>query len=267
MRRFPPALSWVVTATFTAMPARASDKPEGEALLPEMSRQVLAVRPSADRRYVAFATEPLQREARVWCIYDRRTGYMLEWRADDAARGTSLLWRKDASSVLYVRRGERDALVERGIHSSIAKRIATNSPAPRRLDVAAPEGTTAFFLLAGDDEGRRSQVWLLAEGRDWSVEPVASVDGAHFEPVHADPERIILLTDHQAPRGRVVVARRGELNPDEWHTLVAEPEAGSRLERAVWVDNGVAVRIRRPDDSEVHWYAATGEGTAVLLTP
>jgi hypothetical protein len=238
------------------------DKPVPEPLLPEMARDVAEVRLSAEGRYIAFATEPAQRDARTWSIFDRRTGYMLEWRAEDAAKGSSLIWRRDSSSVIYIRKGERDALVERGIRSGITNRIVTHSQARRRLDVAAPEGGNSAFLVAGDDEHRRSQVWLLIDGRDWGLELVASVEGAHFEPVYADRERVVLWTDHQAPRGRVVVARRGELNPDEWRTLVAEPEPGSLLEQAEWLDGWVAARIQRPQRRETRWHAATDENAS-----
>lgn len=232
------------------------DKPAPEPLLPEMARDVTEVRLSSEGRYIAFATEPAQRDARMWSIFDRRSGYMLEWRAEDAAKGSSLVWRRDSSAVLYIRKGERDALVERGVRSSITNRIVTHSQARRRLDVAAPEGANGAFLLAGDDGHRRSQVWLLVEGRDWGLELVASVEGANFEPVYVDRERVVLWTDHLAPRGRVVIARRGELNPDEWRTLVAEPEPGSTLEQAEWLDGWVAARIQRPQRRETRWHAA-----------
>lgn len=219
-------------------------------LLPEFEREVAATRVSPDGRYTAYAMDGV-RDNRTWGVYDRRSGYMVEWRVDDAAKASTLVWRRDGGALLYVRRGERDALVERGLKSSNGVRINTHGSPPRRLELVAPPGTSAVFLVGGDDERRRSSVWLVADGRDWSVEPVAVLDGAHIEPVHADPERVILVTDHQAPRGKVVIAKRWPGGLDEWKVLVPEPEAGSRIEQVTWKDNGVHVRYSQRDPV---WY-------------
>lgn len=230
--------------------ARASGTAADAPLLPEFQREVVATRVSPDGRFTAYAMDGA-RDTRTWGIYDRRNGYMVEWRADDAARASTLVWRRDGGALLYVRRGERDALVERGLKSSNVVRINTPGSPPRRLELVAPAGTSSVFLVGGDDERRRSSVWLVADGRDWSVEPVAVLDGAHIEPVHADPERVILVTDHQAPRGKVVIAKRWPGGLDAWKVLVPEPEAGTRIEQVTWKDNGVQVRYHQRDPA---WY-------------
>ncbi|RJG15652.1 hypothetical protein D3872_12630 [Massilia cavernae] len=236
-------------------------------LLPAMPEDMAAVRLSPNGRLIAFAVDGPQSGPRQWKLFDRRAGRLLDWTAADARRGTGAVWRPDSGALLYIQGGDRDSVVERAVDSPAAVPIATGIDAPdaTRLQLLSYDAGAGAFLVAGKDDVRRPYVWRLVNLAAPRLEPVVAIPGAHFTPFHADARRTLLLTDHEAPNGKIIAVSHGPAAKG-WRTVAAGTDQG-KFEEAAWTGDGVAVRVQRPLYREALWYPAGGGKSVAYRLP
>lgn len=207
---------------------------------------VRALRVSRDGRYVAYARAVAGASTQTWRIHDLASRHDLPDTIADARAGSALVWTGSARrpSLLYIRAdvGARD---ERRAHDALARHTLG---APReahvlfergdspRLDLVR-SGDERTVLLMGGPEAAASErgydrAWhlsaasLRAAPRTSTIAatPVISTPGARLTFVARDDDQFVFLTDHQAPRRRLIRLAAGA-SPSAWQTLL--PQAPS----------------------------------------
>ena len=225
-------------------------------------------------------------ESRLW-VMDVATGQSIEGPIG-RLRYSPVAWLPGGDEVYYVRRLD-PALVpagEEAYHRRVWRhRIGTDPSADTMVfgDGSAGEGSepTAYYGVATSDDGRwvvvslslgtapRNEVWVseVAAAPAWR-RVLAGVDAQAWPHLSRDG-RLWLLTDLDAPRGRlcVVDAAASEPGPAAWRQVVAEdPEAV--LEDATLAGGDLVVVHSRHATSEVSVVdAATGAPLREVTLP
>ncbi|MDQ6839973.1 MAG: prolyl oligopeptidase family serine peptidase [Actinomycetota bacterium] len=215
-------------------------------------------------------------ESRLW-IMDVGTGQLIEGPIG-RLRYSPVAWLPGGDEVFYVRRLD-PALVpagEEAYHRRVWRHRIGADPATDVMvfgDGAAGEGAeaTAYYGVATSDDGRwvvvslslgtapRNEVWIseVTDGAPWR-RVLAGVDAQAWP--HLDRQgRLWLLTDLDAPRGRLCVVDAGSLDPgpSAWREVVAEdPEAV--LEDAIVAGDDLVVVRSRHATSEISVVDANG---------
>ncbi len=205
---------------------------------------------SDDGRYVAYGLSEAGSDWVTWRVREVATGEDL----DDVVRWskfTSAAWLPDASGFLYGAYDPPDADEE---HVSANRdmrlqlhRLGTDQDADEVV-LARPDEPEWSFEPTVTHDGR----WLLVvighgthpETRiharrlatDGSLDPsgefiaVADLADARYEPIGVDGDTLYVLTDREAPRGRIVATGLSAPRSDGWREIV--PEGEDTIERA-----------------------------------
>jgi prolyl oligopeptidase len=286
---------------------------------------------SPDGRRVAYARASASvATMQTWRIRDLAIGRDEPGTVITARAGTALIWSADSAQVFFIRAGEHagepDALVRRDVASATrtsasgAKEMIlfADADSPRLMlahedgdativvlgnrairpvgvtGASSPGGETIAAASAGAAAVRYERVWSFdSTMREPTLRVVVDAPGARLAFVARDGRRFLFLTDHRAPRGRVIAVTPGKgwgereaagsrtasatddlnhiagLQPNaeaNWQTLIASAEPDETLEQLVRVGQRYAARWWVPGRRIVRLYDATGrfEGEALL---
>ncbi|MEV5741270.1 prolyl oligopeptidase family serine peptidase [Microbispora rosea] len=214
--------------------------------------------PSREGERVAVQMEVAEQPGSDIIVLDVRTGEVVDGPLP-RARNTSLAWLPGGDAFYYVSRvpGEELASGDMRLHRRVRlHRIGS----PWQADTVVFGGEDApdhYYGLTVSADGRHLAVTAMAGPavqNDVYVAELADpaaprlvkvVDGqsigARVLPRFLADGALLLVTDYQAPCGRVCVADRHDPGPDAWRTLVAEdPEAP--LDECVVLDGPALAR-------------------------
>ncbi|WP_030508755.1 prolyl oligopeptidase family serine peptidase [Microbispora rosea] len=214
--------------------------------------------PSREGERVAVQMEVAEQPGSDIIVLDVRTGEVVDGPLP-RARNTSLAWLPGGDAFYYVSRvpGEELASGDMRLHRRVRlHRIGS----PWQADTVVFGGEDApdhYYGLTVSADGRHLAVTAMAGPavqNDVYVAELADpaaprlvkvVDGqaigARVLPRFLADGTLLLVTDYQAPCGRVCVADRHDPGPDAWRTLVAEdPEAP--LDECVVLDGPALAR-------------------------
>ncbi|MEV4327551.1 prolyl oligopeptidase family serine peptidase [Microbispora rosea] len=214
--------------------------------------------PSREGERVAVQMEVAEQPGSDIIVLDVRTGEVVDGPLP-RARNTSLAWLPGGDAFYYVSRvpGEELASGDMRLHRRVRlHRIGL----PWQADTVVFGGEDApdhYYGLTVSADGRHLAVTAMAGPavqNDVYVAELADpaaprlvkvVDGqaigARVLPRFLADGALLLVTDYQAPCGRVCVADRHDPGPDAWRTLVAEdPEAP--LDECVVLDGPALAR-------------------------
>ncbi|MBC6460284.1 S9 family peptidase [Actinomadura sp. HBU206391] len=199
--------------------------------------------PSREGERVAVQLEVAEQPGSDIMVLDVRTGEVLD-RPLPRARNTSLSWLPGGNAFYYVSRVPDEELPpgDRRLQRRVRlHRIGT----PWQADTVVFGGDDApdhYYGVTVSADGRHLAITAMAGPASHNdvhvaelIDPKAPdfvqiVDGpalrARVLPRFLADDRLLLVTDHQAPCGRICVAHRRDTDPAAWRTLVAEdPEA------------------------------------------
>ncbi|MEU8383130.1 prolyl oligopeptidase family serine peptidase [Streptosporangium sp. NPDC048865] len=199
--------------------------------------------PSREGERVAVQTEVAERPGSDITVLDARTGEVVDGPLP-RARNTSLAWLPGGNAFYYVSRVPDEELAPGDMR--LQRRVRLHRiGSPWQADTVVFGGDDApdhYYGLTVSADGRHLAITAMAgptSHNDVYVAELAdpeaprfvrTVDartvGARVLPRFLPDGDLLLVTDHQAPCGRVCVARRHDTDPAAWRTLVAEdPEA------------------------------------------
>ena len=215
--------------------------------------------PSREGERVAVQLEVAEQPGSDIVVLDVRTGQVVDGPLP-RARNTSLAWLPGGDAFYYVSRVPDEELApgDARLHRRVRlHRVGT----PWRSDTVVFGGDDApdhYYGLTVSADGSRLAITAVtgpAPHNDVYVaeltDPEAPrfvkfVDGgalrARVLPRFLSGDRLLLVTDHQAPCGRICVADPNATDPASWRTLVAEDTQAPLDECLVLDDPG----LRRP---------------------
>ena len=234
---------------------------------------------SPSGRYLAYAQSDGGSDWRTWRVRDLDTGRdladLIRW-----SRFSTPEWRRDDSGFVYQRYPESsDRLIEKDLRPSLwFHRLGTPQESDELFyeDPAHPE--RAFGLQITEDDGRfevlyqrqgtdtRNWLWFrdtLADGAGSWVKTFDDFD-ASYQPLGNDGWNFWILTDKDAPRGRIV--RVDCSSPGgEWTEVV--PEREYTLQSAAMIGGRLVCRYLVDAHSEVAVYETGGALVDTLELP
>ena len=199
--------------------------------------------PSREGDLVAVQLEVAEQPGSDITVLDTRTGETVDGPLP-RARNTSLAWLPGGEAFYYVSRVPDDepAAGDERLHRRVRlHRVGT----PWQADVVVFGGDDApdhYYGVTVGPDGRHLAITAMAGPASYNdvwvaelTDPAAPglvrlVDGealgARVLPRFLPDNDLLLVTDHEAPCGRVCVARRDATDPAAWRTLVPEdPQA------------------------------------------
>jgi prolyl oligopeptidase len=226
-----------------------ADEPYGSARVlldptevdPAGSTSLAAVRPSPDGSLVAYSWSEAGSDWRTWRVRDTATG---EDRSDEVcwSKFAWPCWLEDGSAFVYSRFDppEGDAYVASNAAERLELHRLGTDQDDDELVFALPDEPAITFWPEITEDGR----WLVIVGspgtephaRVWvrdlhdaqgEVRPLVEVADASWQPIGSTGDELIMITDRDAPMGRIVAI---DAVTAEVRELVAE--SGDRLENA-----------------------------------
>ncbi|GII84512.1 prolyl endopeptidase [Sphaerisporangium siamense] len=199
--------------------------------------------PSREGERVAVQMEVAEQPGSDIMVLDARTGEAVDGPLP-RARNTSLAWLPGGEAFYYVSRVAEEELAPGDMRLQRRVRLhrigspwqddtvvfggedapdhyygLTVSPDGRHLAITATAGPASHndVYVAEPADPRSPRFSKIVDGR---------ATGARVLPRFLPGDDLLLVTDHQAPCGRICVARRDGAGPAAWRTLVAEdPQA------------------------------------------
>jgi len=201
---------------------------------------------SEDGRWLAYALSESGSDWMTWHVRDVATGIdrpdVVRW-----SKFSGAAWAHDGSGFYYSgydAPADGEALLtgvnkgHRVCFHSIAgapEHVSTGAREHESLVFSSPSEPDWLFSTDVTDDGRwlvitqsegtnrEARVFLKDLSRpDSSVEPFLDRFDAAYEVVANDGDVFYVLTDHSAPRGRLVAITMGETDPSAWRTVIAE---------------------------------------------
>lgn len=241
------------------------------------------VAPSPRGRYVACALSEAGSDWRTWQVLDAGTGEVLPDRIT-WSKFAGIAWTADEAGFFYTRYPEPppDAVLDAANRDMELRyhRLGTD-PADDPLVLATPDQPEWGFEPEVSDDGRLLVVCVW-RGTDpehgvWVADLAAAVGGpgtarprellaqgiAHYEHVGSVDGELYLLTDRDAPRGRVIAVDAGDA------TRVREvvPQGEDAIERVVLVGDRLAVISLHDATHRVTLYERDGRRVADAALP
>ncbi|WP_283139644.1 prolyl oligopeptidase family serine peptidase [Rhizohabitans arisaemae] len=199
--------------------------------------------PSREGDRVAVQTEVAEQPGSDIIVLDVRTGEVVDGPLP-RARNTSLAWLPGGDAFYYVSRVPDEELAHGDMR--LQRRVRLHRIGSSwQTDVVVFGGEDApdhYYGLTVSADGRHLAITAMvgpAAQNDVYLAELIDPEAPHFDKIvdgHAIRARVLprfladngllLVTDHQAPCGRICTAHRHDTDPAAWHTLVAEdPEA------------------------------------------
>jgi prolyl oligopeptidase len=209
--------------------------------------------PSREGERVAVQMEVAEQPPSDIVVLDVRTGQIVDGPLP-RARNTSLAWLPGGEAFYYVSRVPDEALA-RG-DARLQRRVRLHRiGTPWKADTVVFGGDDApdhYYGLTVSADGRHLAITAMAGPAPYNdiyvaelIDPEAPrffrfVDGhalrARILPRFLADDSLLLVTDYQAPCGRICVANRGDTDPAAWRTLVAE-DAQAPLDECLILDD------------------------------
>ncbi|MGH3389085.1 MAG: prolyl oligopeptidase family serine peptidase [Actinomadura sp.] len=214
--------------------------------------------PSREGERVAIQMEVAEQPGSEIMILDVRTGEAVDGPLP-RARNTSLAWLPGGNAFYYVSRAPDEELAPGDMR--LQRRVRLHRiGTPWQTDAVVVGGDDApdhYYGLTVSPDGRYLAITAIAgpaSHNDVYVAELIDPEAPHFVkivdgcairsrvlPRFLADNDLLLVTDYRAPCGRICVARRGDTDPAEWRTLVAEdPEAP--LDECLILDDPVLPR-------------------------
>jgi len=250
------------------------------ALDPSGATTLDAWAPSKEGDRLAYQLSSGGGEESLLHVLDVGTGAALDGPID-RCRYSPVGWEPGAGSLFYVRRLAPSQVPpgEEQYHRRVWRHVVGADPGTDELVWGEGLDPTSYFGCSVSRDGRwllitasagtapRDDVWLLdlaSGGPSWqAVEVQVGVDARCSAHVERDG-RLWLMTDRDAPRGRLCVASTGA--PQDWTTVLAEdPEAV--LEDWALLDGSVAALRSRHALAELALHDLDGALRAQVALP
>jgi prolyl oligopeptidase len=214
---------------------------------------------SEDGRWLAYAPSESGSDWMTWRVREVATGVDLpdevRW-----SKFSTASWAHDGSGFYY---GGYDAPEDGNVYTgvnkchkvffhAVGKSSGTGAPEHQRtgapLVFETPSEPDWLFSTDVTDDGRwlvitqsegtnrESRIFLKDLARpDSDVVPFLDRFDAAYQVVASDDDVFYVLTDHNAPRGRLVAIRLGETDSSKWTTIIAEEPGTDVLSTVVRV--------------------------------
>lgn len=168
-------------------------------------------------------------------------------------RFTSVVWLPDGRSFYYVRPplpGERESL-DRASHAIYMHRLGSLQSNDRlvwrvpkltnvSLGLRAIYATNLLMVTARIGTDERIGVWAGPMLEPSDLKPMVPMGLASFNIVQSLGNTHYAITDHEAPRGRIVRVSQTDPKPSSWQTIV--PESDALIDGATIVSSKLLVR-------------------------
>ena len=229
-----------------------------------------AFQPSPDGSRVAYTRHAAGSDWSSLHVLDVDTGQELPDRVERTRWG-GIAWLPGSDAFLYTLPPPEEPNRER-VHLHRLGEPTTADPAV----FATPEPAPSFVWCI-EFPGGAGAACYASRGTDvrpgcWTVEP----DGTTFRPVvpvgfaslyvcHREGGTLYAVTDHGAPRGRLVALDLADPAPDRWRTVVPEGEAV--LEQAVTAAGRWALRYAAHGWNRIDTCALDGSGRRAAALP
>ncbi|KUM76087.1 prolyl oligopeptidase family serine peptidase [Streptomyces curacoi] len=195
--------------------------------------------PSPDGDLVAYQTEQNGTEHCLLHVIETDTGRLIDGPID-RCRYSPIAWLPDSKSFYFVRTDADVPTGEESYHRRVWLHHLGQDPDDDALVFGTGHDPRSYFALSLSADGRwliiASTVGTAPGNRAWIADLHASpMDDPEFQPIQTSPHaqtmpqtgpdgRLYLLTDLDAPRGKLCVADPAD--PQEWTELLPEdPEA------------------------------------------
>ncbi|MBF8187123.1 S9 family peptidase [Nonomuraea sp. K274] len=199
--------------------------------------------PSREGERVAVQLEVAEQPASDIVVLDVRTGEVLDGPLPRACN-TSLAWLPGGEAFYYVSRVPDEELApgDRRLHRRVRLHRIGSPPETDLMVFGGVDAPDCYYGLTVSADGRHIAMTvsdgpvphndvLIAELTDpQALRFVKTVDGhatgARVLPRFLPDGKLLLVTDYQAPCGRICTTPRHETDPSAWRTLVPEdPQA------------------------------------------
>ncbi|MFG1705373.1 prolyl oligopeptidase family serine peptidase [Nonomuraea sp. M3C6] len=195
--------------------------------------------PSSEGERVAVQMEVAEQPASDIVVLDVRTGEVTDGPLP-RARNTSLAWLPGGDAFYYVSRVPAEELApgDQRLHRRVRLHRIGSPPESDPVVFGGADAPDCYYGLTISADGRHiamtvadgpaphNDVWIAELTDPQALRFVKTVDGrsigAHVLPRFLPDNNLLLVTDHQAPCGRICTAPRHEADPSAWRTLVPE---------------------------------------------
>ncbi|MGQ0614049.1 MAG: prolyl oligopeptidase family serine peptidase [Planctomycetaceae bacterium] len=226
--------------------------------------------PSPTGRFLAYGLSKDGSEDSVLHILDVRDGRAVDAPIPDA-RHASVAWLLDETGLYYTRFVQGDRYARRVRFHKLGTSGADDP-------IVFGEGLdkTAWPAVALSDDGAtlllpvyygwdRSEVFLMDRAKGEAVCILSRALEAQFLDPSLLQGRLIVRTDHAAPRGKVVSIDPNDSDPSAWKTLV--PEADWPIETIAISESRIAVQRLVKATARLELYALDGTPAGEVLLP
>ncbi|MER6946026.1 prolyl oligopeptidase family serine peptidase [Nonomuraea sp. NPDC000554] len=195
--------------------------------------------PSREGERVAVQMEVAEQPASDIVVLDVRTGEVTDGPLP-RARNTSLAWLPGGDAFYYVSRVPDEELApgDQRLHRRVRLHRIGSPPETDPVVFGGADAPDCYYGLTISADGRHlamtvadgpaphNDVWIAELTDPQAPRFVKTVDGrsirAHVLPRFLPDDSLLLVTDYQAPCGRVCTAPRHAVDPSAWRTLVPE---------------------------------------------
>ncbi|MFG2073828.1 prolyl oligopeptidase family serine peptidase [Nonomuraea maritima] len=209
--------------------------------------------PSREGRRVAVQLEVAERLADEIVVLDVRTGETVDGPLR-RARNTSLAWLPGEDAFYYVSRVPDDELApgDQRLHRRVRLHRIGTPPEADPVVFGGPDAPDCYYGLAASPDGRHvaitvadgpvpyNDVWIADPDDPANPRLVRTVDGlatrARVLPRFLPDGGLLLVTDHEAPCGRICTTPAFDADPSQWRTLVPE-DTDALLDECVVLDD------------------------------
>ena len=195
--------------------------------------------PSREGERVAVQLEIAEQPGSDVLVLDVRSGDVIDGPLP-RARNTSLAWLPGGDAFYYVSRVPDEELApdDRRLHRRVRLHRIGSPPESDPVVFGGPDAPDCYYGLTMSPDGRHlaltvadgpapdNDVWIAALTDPQDLRFVKTVDGrsmrANVLPRFLPDGNLLLVTDYQAPCGRVCTASMHDADPSKWRTLVPE---------------------------------------------
>lgn len=195
--------------------------------------------PSDDGKLLAYGLADGGSDWRTWKVRDVATGKDL----DDVVRWvkfSEIAWMPDGSGFFYGRyEAPQDGELLTGTNENqrLYFHQIGEDQSKDRLILSRPDEPKWGFSPEVTDDGRylviqnwkgsepKSQIFIKdLRDPDSKVEPLITGFDAEYSWVASEQDTLYFLTDHEAPKRRLIAVQVGDSDPDSWQQVIAETE-------------------------------------------
>ncbi|MGI9473154.1 MAG: prolyl oligopeptidase family serine peptidase [Rubripirellula sp.] len=198
-----------------------------------------AATPSDDGKLLAYGLADGGSDWRTWKVRDVATGKdlddVIQW-----VKFSGIAWLPDSTGFFYGRYAapeDGEELTGTNENQKLYFHQLGQSQSEDDLVLERPDHPKWGFSPEVTDDGRylivqnwkgsepKSQIFVKDLGKsDSKVEPLITGFDAEYEWVASDGDTLYFLTDHEAPKRRLIAVQAGNTDRDEWREVIAETD-------------------------------------------